>query len=1012
MASQHYSTVCVPVPGWRLPSKKPRVLLAQLCARFQKPSPSNGRIRLVRDEGYIARLYATLEEMKRQDARFLVFPEFAWPFENHRQSIDRITAALPKMGACIAPFEHLSLDELKELARTLPIDKDLARRVLRDVRESVSDSERARSAVNVAVILVRSKNSVKAFLQPKTRPAGLEERGVLGTRLAGGRKRYILQGEGFRVAVAVCFDFIARDDAHEEHPREAMLEPPDILFVPECNPSPLHEAYARAVVDLFEEPRWARAQAVVVFANVARGSELPAVSDARFGFSRVVGPLGTSTPPLQDAFVVKDGIVAHPAPVTLAEVECGAQVIESKAFSWLIARPEQSLLAVEIPTMGAKPARDPVGGRTHTEVHISRWAAGASGRWHGIRGALAPPGLKQPTGVPQEHLAQLVNADEARNAFLTKLYTSARPLWVFGDGGIGKTATVANALHSVVERAGSARVVWLDMAGLPARREALAEALLLELGLLGGLGMPPPEQWRLLAGRLRSESTIVVLDSFERWGVDDVPSELQELHGWPVRIVVTARVEGPSSVESLPIAPLPRDARLELLRRVPGHEDIADLGALETALGSTPLGIVWFEGLMRTSRSHAMQMVGALRPGSDEEAIFNWCVGELNDWEAATLSVLHELPAPVATGDVCQILDGDEGEIQAAIRRLRLLNLVTASAGELHARHPYVRQFWARSPRAQLDAIRQKLEAWATSLLGSHGGDRNWSGYELLEPRWWNIRSILDRLQRAPAASTKRDFLGLWRQADYFLWSTGRLRERLELGRAAVEAARQVDEPLALAHALFDSVAETLWHRDGNADECLRLMDEAEAIYVGVGDTRGQALVECNRSRLLRRRDRVPEAQVHAVLAVKLAKRARDVHTIAWAMNTYGNVLRDRQRRNAARFWYHGARGRFHGVADRELEAVVERNLGRCAMDACDYAEALERFESAMEDLRGLGLPVEEAEVAMYRAQALLRLGEREEAVSQLRIARKWFERVGAVARVRETDAILAEAAG
>jgi hypothetical protein len=38
------------------------------------------------------------------------------------------------------------------------------------------------------------------------------------------------------------------------------------------------------------------------------------------------------------------------------------------------------------------------------------------------------------------------------------------------------------------------------------------------------------------------------------------------------------------TVENLPIEPLARAARLDLLRRVPGHQDIADLGALEAAL--------------------------------------------------------------------------------------------------------------------------------------------------------------------------------------------------------------------------------------------------------------------------------------------------------------------------------------------------------------------------------------------------------------------------------------------
>jgi tetratricopeptide (TPR) repeat protein len=92
------------------------------------------------------------------------------------------------------------------------------------------------------------------------------------------------------------------------------------------------------------------------------------------------------------------------------------------------------------------------------------------------------------------------------------------------------------------------------------------------------------------------------------------------------------------------------------------------------------------------------------------------------------------------------------------------------------------------------------------------------------------------------------------------------------------------------------------------------------------------------------------------------------------------------------------------------MQAIVERNLGRCALDAEDYAEALERLEAAMVQLRDLGLRVEEAEVGMYRAKALLRLGERAEALSQLDVAEEFFKSVGAIRRVGDVGEIRAAA--
>ncbi|HEY4918094.1 MAG TPA: hypothetical protein VIH92_14370, partial [Solirubrobacteraceae bacterium] len=222
--------------------------------------------------------------------------------------------------------------------------------------------------------------------------------------------RYILEGDGFKVAVAICFDFIARDDALDESPRHA-LGAPTLLLVPECNPSPLHNSYARAVVGLYEEPRWAAGQSVIVFANVAAGSELPGLKKApHFGFSRCVGSLGSATPPMRDVFIVKEGIVAHDAPSSLAVVNAEAENVKTEGVSWVIARPEQSLVSIDVPPIDRRPDRDPARGRTHTAVQLLRWATGTDGRWQEIRAALAPIEKREPVGIPTEHVTELVGA--------------------------------------------------------------------------------------------------------------------------------------------------------------------------------------------------------------------------------------------------------------------------------------------------------------------------------------------------------------------------------------------------------------------------------------------------------------------------------------------------------------------------------------------------------------------------------------------------------------------------
>ena len=117
-----YRAVTVRVPGWKLLTKTPRILVAQVVARFVAPSQPNGRIRLVHDADYRRRLRSAVDQMKVRNARFLLFPEYSWPFEGYVDSIQYVSSALPKMSACVMPFEHLSFNEFRRLLTALPIE--------------------------------------------------------------------------------------------------------------------------------------------------------------------------------------------------------------------------------------------------------------------------------------------------------------------------------------------------------------------------------------------------------------------------------------------------------------------------------------------------------------------------------------------------------------------------------------------------------------------------------------------------------------------------------------------------------------------------------------------------------------------------------------------------------------------------------------------------------------------------------------------------------------------------
>src|SRR5581483_2079934 len=127
-----------------------------------------------------------------------------------------------------------------------------------------------------------------------------------------------------------------------------------------------------------------------------------------------------------------------------------------------------------------------------------------------------------------------------------------------------------------------------------------------------------------------------------------------------------------------------------------------------------------------------------------------------------------------------------------------------------------------------------------------------------------------------------REFLLAWRNADYFLWSTGRWRERERMGRQAADVAERLGEHELRLHALYDSVAETGWHRLASEEESTRLLDEARDLAGSVADAaRHTAMVEYYRSRMLRIFKKPDEALLAGTRARELAVKAGEKYVVA-----------------------------------------------------------------------------------------------------------------------------------
>jgi tetratricopeptide (TPR) repeat protein len=807
---------------------------------------------------------------------------------------------------------------------------------------------------------VKVRGKLHLVPQAKLAPAAFEEAAA-----ATGPRRFIrgshvrlIQGGNVSVATAICFDFIARDEAVDARPREALHGEgrPELLIVPECNPSPLNVVYARGLVALYADPSWARQPPVVLFTNVAEGTRLPGLEEDSFGTSRVFGRLGKIGPRADSFFHEYDGVVAGKAeqPEALDRLPHPTQKL-------LTLRREESAVCLTLPTLGSGPTRDPEAGRTDTEVVPLRYVAKEE-RWQQIHHTARPVPAHDIQGIPAgllEHARSGIHT-QAEQDFDQLLRQAAGPLWVQGLPGSGKSMLVAGQLSERVVKSGLARVVWLDLSRSEAKSvDKLRAGLLLALGKPRALDRPVEDQWKVIEQELSRSPTVLVLDSFEWWSGDGavpLPGQLRQMASyWPGRLVLTTR----------------------------SAQEIS--AGLKVAEQRQAQGADGLEELLKDSTSRLPHQATRI------------------------LSVLALLPAPVEHEDLAEILDLSSQQVDEALRELEERNLVLRESqskgmGEkVYGRHPVVRQF-GREDTAQREHLQKRLEDWTLRLLERHGGDKRWREFPHVWRRWENLREVLGWLAKSLSAEQQLRFLQGWRNADYPLWSGGRWRDRAELGRKVLTVAKGLGKPAAQyeAHAAYDSVAETEWHLGSALDEVWPLFEHAEKLMQESGDKSGLVMVAYYRGRLLRHEEKYAEARVRATEAEKAARELKDERLLGLVLNLLAKIEMDEDHLPQARERFEEARGCFKRQKDFEMVAIVDRNEGRLAFKQGRFGEALDLLERSMSGFQDLRLEVEEAEAANHHALVLAKLGELTEAEAEFRWAQGIIEELGA--KVREEE--------
>ncbi|GAA1846931.1 NB-ARC domain-containing protein [Asanoa iriomotensis] len=556
---------------------------------------------------------------------------------------------------------------------------------------------------------------------------------------------------------------------------------------------------------------------------------------------------------------------------------------------------------------------------------------------------------------------------------------------ISGGAGVGKTTLVVRAAHRLRDRFPDG-VCFVDALGLSRRPVASAEILRRVLRAMGVRDQQMPQEPAERAGRyrqlLRQRRVLVI--------VDDAASESQVRPlvpgGGPSQLIVTSRrlLAGLEGAQRLHLGPMPAADAQDLLGRIlaerfdaPRENDLRDLVDL---LGGLPLAVrIVGNRLISRPGWSAADLVARL--SAAERRLDQLSAGDLK--VAAAFDVSYEqLPDPVRSlfrraslvpgADFSAALASVIGEVAVSAAEDQLddlvdLGLMETAEGGRYRFHDLVRLYasqrlTAEDPVEVVADARRRMVGWLLATLTAAG-------------RWFQPGGA----DSAPFGCAEDAEAWIRAEAEHWFQALGAAAVAGDHG-AVVRAAGAV-------YAYHERwVHWPLW-----SDVFTLALDAA----VQLGDAAAQAefLNHLAYTHTLPWRVDGPAALDCARRALALARRAGDLRQEAFALLYTAAAHRGPPRRDleAALSAIREAADLFERVGDVDARVQTLLGSGVIAFDLGDAAEALAAYQRALaiteDPSNGLTAYAVEAvlpHILGHAAQALGRLGRRDEAIPMM----------------------------
>lgn len=418
-----------------------------------------------------------------------------------------------------------------------------------------------------------------------------------------------------------------------------------------------------------------------------------------------------------------------------------------------------------------------------------------------------------------------------------------------GPGGMGKTSLAVRAAYDCTPDQFD-RIIFLSVKDremdddgerkltgfiLPGFLEMLNE-LARELGQPDIAKAPEDQRIRLLLEALRSAKVLLILDNLESLTKDDRDQLLTFVKRLPqdCKAILTSRRRIGSGSDLLILEKLDEAAALETLADLAKHVPLlaktneAERLTLYRQTGGTPLLLRWVAGQLGRGScrtfTEALHFLSTCPPENDPlEFVFGDLAGAFTAEETQVLVALTYFTLPARIEHIAEIAGLDATLVETALRTLANRSLVVPDREEtIFALVPMVAEFLRRKRPDVVAETGNRLEQRAYALI-LENGHKQYDRFPILDIAWPTVAPALPLFVAGPNALLQKVCGAL----HTFLHFTGRWDEQLSLSQQAETKALASKDYLTAGRRAYE--AGWVHFLRGEADAVLECADRVDA---------------------------------------------------------------------------------------------------------------------------------------------------------------------------------------